>query len=85
MNDKKIEFPILNKLLQFMMVFIVGGALAIGVWQLIKHFYGDIENPAGAVIRLGMMAIFSILIWMRFGKKIGHIDIMDIPTKIRGT
>ncbi len=79
MNDKKMEFPILNKIMRFMMVFIAGGMLAVVVWLLIKHVYGQIENPMGAVIRLGMMAIFSILIWMRFGKKIRNIDLMNIP------
>jgi len=81
MNDTKIEFPILNKLMQFMMVFIVGGALGIGVWQLIKHFYGNIENPVGAVIRLGMMAIFSILVWRMWPKKMRDIDLMNVGSK----
>lgn len=79
MNDEKIELPLLNKLMRFMMVFIVGGILAVGVWQLIKHFYGHIENPKGAVIRLGMTAVFMILIWILLGEKIRHIDLMNIP------
>jgi len=66
MNNEKTEFPIFNKLMLFMVVFNAGGMLAIGVWVLMKQVYGDIGNPAGAVMRLGMMAVFSIILWMIF-------------------
>lgn len=63
MAKHDMDFPLLNKLKLFMSIFAVGGLVAIGVWKLIERYYGNIENPAGAVIRLGMMAVFSILIW----------------------
>ena len=80
-NNEKIAFPLLNKLLLFMMVFIVAGLLAIGVWMLIEQVWGDIENPMGAVIRLGMMAVFSILVWRMLPKKMRHLDLMNIPQR----
>lgn len=80
-NNETIKFPLLNKLILVMMVFVVGGTGAIGVWELIKHVYGDIENPAGAVIRLGMMAVFSILVWRMLPEKMRHPDLMNIPQR----
>ncbi len=81
MNNEKIEFPILNKLMLVMSVFIVAGLLAIGVWTLMELVYGDIGNPAGAVIRMGMMAVFSILVWRILPKKMRHCDLMNIPQR----
>lgn len=79
MNNEKIEFPELNKLMLFMMVFVVSGMLAIGVWELIKQVYGYIENPTGAVIRMGMTAVFSILVWRMLPEKMRHPDLMNLP------
>lgn len=81
MNNEKIEFPLLNKLYLFMMVFIVAGLLAVGVWMLIEQVWGDIENPTGAVIRLGMAAVFSILVWRILPEKMRHSDLMNIPQR----
>lgn len=82
MNNETIEFPLLNKLLLFMMVFIVAGLAVIGVWYLIELVWGHIENPMGAVIRLGMMvAVFSILVWRMLPKKMRHLDLMNIPQR----
>lgn len=81
MNNETIEFPLLNKLLLFMMVFIVAGLAVIGVWTLIEQVSGHIENPMGAVIRLGSMAVFSILVWRMLPKKMRHLDLMNIPQR----
>ncbi len=81
MNNEKIEFPLLNKLMLIMSVFMVSGLLAVGVWTIIEQVYGHIENPAGAVIRLGMWATFSILVWRMLPKKMRHPDLMNIPQR----
>lgn len=81
MNNEKIEFLLLNKLMLFMMVFIVAGLFVIGVSYLIKHVYRGIENPAGAVIRLWVTVVFSILIWRLLPEKMRHLDLMNIPRR----
>lgn len=82
-NNETITFPLLNKLMQFMMVFVVSGMLTFVAWTIIEQVYGDIENPAGAVIRLGMMAVFSILVWRMLPKKMRHLDLMNLPRSQR--
>lgn len=81
MSSEKIAFPLLNKLLLFMMVFIVAGLAVIGVWYLIEQVWGHIENPMGAVIRLGMAAVFSILVWRILPEKMRHSDLMNLPQR----
>lgn len=81
MNNERIEFPLLNRLLLFMMVFIVSGMLTVVMWYIIERVYGHIENPMGAVIRLGTMAVFSILVWRMLPEKIRHLTLMNIQRR----
>lgn len=81
MNNRTVEFPLLNKLMLFMMVFIVGGMMTVVWWDIIEQVYGHIENPTGAVIRLGMMAVFSILVWRMLPEKMRHLDLMNIQRR----
>lgn len=80
-NNEKIAFPLLNKLLLFMMVFIVGGMMTVVMWMIIERVYGHIENPMGAVIRIGSMAVFSILVWRMLPEKMRHCDMMNLPQR----
>ena len=63
------EFPIFNRIISFMALFAVAGLIAAGVWKYIVQVYGNIENPAGAVIRFGLTGWFMILIWFGLSRK----------------
>lgn len=72
MAKHDMEFPLIDRIQLLMSISVVSGTMAIGVWYAIEHVYGNIENPAGAVIRIGTIAGFMILLYRVLPKKKGR-------------